>query len=648
MKLTYAHTLFVAFFLLNCLFCVVMERVYRIINNTFVSLILLAFLVMQVLGLEAKSRLICLLFSLLVFIIRAYWSNSRHLSLIVFLLPILPFWGVNVFNITLLSYLISEHFLVKQKNEVRVERYLILSILVFLSFRFLVFLNFFKRNFDYYLFLDVFQNFKTSGLFWYYFYENKTLLNQLNSLIPYFISYFFFLSLRRGILKKQEIEEKIFLGLSYAILCAASICLLQFFYPDSIFALNRGDFWRMINRYPSTFSDPNSFGVFFGLAFIFISKIPTTKSILKKITLIVILLTFSFAGSRTSFLIFSLYFLPYFFVRFKTKFVIPFLIVLLLFFVPYSNDKIQEFAPNEGFSRIISSLNIKNLGATFFSRRVYSKLALEAFSQEPLIGFGQGGFYANQSRIAADLKIDLNGWKDNANNYYLQIASEEGLIGLCAFIFSLYLLYYSGIFKTKYKSLILIFLISLLTGPHINFDEIKFLIVLVLFLATIDLESLQSRPALKPANSKKVLIWITYFALCSFYLFFLLKEERPKTGFWRRETGNSNVSWFASRASLYLCKPSENQILFQSFAPIFPYDLHVRVYDKNGDLLLKNSFTIKDSSIYPVFIPELDFLEIEIESSKTFIPSRKLGYGDNRILGAMLFEPKGLCFASEL
>jgi hypothetical protein len=264
--------------------------------------------------------------------------------------------------------------------------------------------------------------------------------------------------------------------------------LFQLFTAIPFFQLNRNPFWELVGRYSAMYSDPNAFGVMSALI------IPLCTVSLGAIIFIGAL----WSGSRTFFLGVGFYLIYYLIQtirssnpnrrRWSYRGIGLGLLVFLVLQIGAINNFLQLNLPSPGLKRIISSLSFFNVDETIESRGIYSEIALRAWQSSPVVGLGLERFYAEQNRFSADLALD--GWRDNANNFYLQILSEQGLLGLALSMFVVFLLTLGFIARSGTKksnervrhisTVLVIFVGLLITGPHLHFVEVRYFIFALL------------------------------------------------------------------------------------------------------------------------------------------------------------------------
>ncbi len=229
--------------------------------------------------------------------------------------------------------------------------------------------------------------------------------------------------------------------------------LLSSLYGLSLFVFlpSNSTYFRAI-----TFAEGNFAGSFFILSIVLATYLFFKERNKIYIGYIILFVVSTLQTSSTIALInLGLYFLfvfSYFFIK-KKKFIfigIPLIIILIMFilqlnyieYVIFEKLTSNEFTPQtySRFDRINSII-----------------IALEIFKEYPIMGSGLAtyGFFfplhENKLMLFAEYGIDVLSYKRIVNNVYLEILSENGIVGLI--IFLTFLIYMIGIFITSNKNI---------------------------------------------------------------------------------------------------------------------------------------------------------------------------------------------------
>lgn len=382
----------------------------------------------------------------------------------------------------------------------------------------------------------------------------------------YYISGFGLLFIIFSVLKRRK---DFFLSLVILLSTSLIVAVVGFYqhFLNPYFGTN--SFWIEANRINSTFTDPNSLGGYIILLFpLFISLIIFLKKwYLKLVTgiFLVIFIYLSFlCGSRSAFfamlvavLLFTIIGLSIALRHFiKKKIKEPhknvlisagiIVIVLIIFFSSFlgimlKTDILDNIGELGGTGIILvdrvvdavgdyyTSLKSEGFDRAFIAissgRDVLWRQAVYMFRDHPVSGVGQAAYFIELPDYHRRYHIGYHLY-DFAGNYYLQILSELGLVGiiLVLFIFFLIIKKLLSYFLDKNKNkklqredwllaglLISFFsmVVVLFFGPHTNFIEVQFLFWLVIGLI-IAYININSRNKLVEENSKK------YFSIGTF------------------------------------------------------------------------------------------------------------------------------------
>jgi len=155
--------------------------------------------------------------------------------------------------------------------------------------------------------------------------------------------------------------------------------------------------------------------------------------------------------------------------------------VLLLFYVPSHIDD-SSVPIIKRYSRILLLTKLKE---TQMSRFILWERAWNMIKSYPLTGHGIGSYYRLSTFYQNPNEKQNSGWKENTHNYFLQIASEIGIIGLILFLLILITTLYVGIMSmTKIeenKSLVMglvlgaiSYMITMITGHPLLLSNQQF------------------------------------------------------------------------------------------------------------------------------------------------------------------------------
>lgn len=508
-----------------------------------------------------------------------------------------------------------------------------------------------------------------------------------------FLTLAFFFSYMKEVFSYSEFKRALAKVLLTIFLILPFFLFFQIEGFHAIFSLNQNAFWNYSGRYAGTFSDPNAFGIMSGLFLVLIPYL--YQNLYLRIILTALVLGSSvFSGSRT-FFIFLVLFLAFhtlqFFcqqfkkvAKYKNKFSIiekirfgyygivaafaAFLIIIRLYAVKPPS-----------IVRVLDTINPDKISSMLESRMIFSRIALEAIRENPLHGVGLGRFIPVQEEIARSLSIDLLNWRDNANNFYLHIAAEEGIPALILIIFLFYRLvtfrkknkteknncgnatdntaqnatsnavnYYTE--RRSIQVALSIFMLTLLVGPHLFFIEVRNLFfILVLSASYLEQPAFMSN---KEYREKCSFILRPAFPLCLYILFASLFSP-----WWFRQTitqglypkeleGSYEFQWTGYQAKNIRLDHNEekNRLFLKNPLAIFQDEEQsssrtTSIIFYTQDFILLNQMDLETSQIaqdwFQIEIPPNAF-SFDVQPSGIVIP-KKLGIStDPRPLGVMV------------
>lgn len=316
-------------------------------------------------------------------------------------------------------------------------------------------------------------------LFKYFFREYRNTLSGSYEIFSLFIGSYLALEVSKC---KSEFRSRLIYYLSLFLSLFFIFSLAVYPYEFSKTICSNWFFWKSVHRYCGLASDPNCLGILAFLGQLIIIHAVINKLGNKSILLLGLfscigcgllsgsrswalgtLLLFISSIKKTKQIIFALLVLS----------VLVFSLVILSFF-PHVNSIFPET-----LTRVILSLNPSTIFSQLSSRYIFWKIDLLMFISNPIFGIGYHNFNNELLKYSQLLNINLNGWKDNPNSYYLGLLAEQGICGLLVqtIIFRLF-----GISNEKpiLASGIIIFLFLLLFGQHTDFLEVSIVFGLIL------------------------------------------------------------------------------------------------------------------------------------------------------------------------
>jgi len=546
-----------------------------------------------------------------------------------------------------------------------------------------------SADFDSAVILAIFRSQGLAGLYGYLSSAEVTWFRALNSAAGSIVGVLLFFSVLSAANVRQNFQD-LLLGLCVGSLLAIGFLIGQLTEAHAFFFSNMNPFWDYVGRYPATFTDPNAFGVMTMLIMPALLGCAVGRRGPVYAFLAVLIFCFSiWSGSRTMYLglvIWGMLFLQYL-VRHTQRRELTFAlwigaaffsIFVFLLGYPAVNEQLQKAIPYPGAVRMLSTIHWGEAEGMFFSRRTYSKIAYATWQKSPLAGIGLERFFSEQQRVMKTLNIDLGQWRDNANNYYLQVLAEEGVLGLSLVFVSVSLLALALLSPQRKvlldtdqiepaaversffvcRSLMLVMAITLVTGPHLNFPEVRYLVMLLLAVSA-------SRPIVVRGSFLKVVRAISLSMALLFPPLFSVAVARGidktlSTGFYAaEESGAVHIAWTVDRARLFLCEPYPGAVHLRIRAgnpDISRRPLHVALFERDP----RERGPLRLDRLQPVRIKLVnnDWIDVEVPVSAPFSPARQLieirverlwsprasqSGNDPRALGVMVELPDEMC-----
>jgi len=268
----------------------------------------------------------------------------------------------------------------------------------------------------------------------------STVFSSLN-----YLSGFLFFFILVQVLKSREQIKKIFLVLSFSTFFSLLFSLIQ-----KVLSINLGNtpYWTGLNQINGTFTDPNSFGACLSAIFpLFVVMFYSDRSYVRFFfgaSIILTLIAFPSMGSRSAFLalLISIIILVFLMTRhlkmpLKKRFLYAGTAILLVTVISLS---VVAFSKRSSlFNRLGWSLGVLSnrsiLSDVTTGKLELWKVACEMVKDFPLTGVGAGAFIIELPNYGTQLSVELfKTYTDSSENYFLQIGSELGLVGLFLFL----------------------------------------------------------------------------------------------------------------------------------------------------------------------------------------------------------------------
>ncbi|MCC6219983.1 MAG: O-antigen ligase family protein [Deltaproteobacteria bacterium] len=565
--------------------------------------------------------------------------------------------------------------------------------------------------FDEYRIASILAFGKISGLYHYLTANAEPWLEALQSLTTWVIALLLCFFICRD--KKVTSEQGFVLGLLTGAMFAAGYGACQVLEFHTACSFNRSAFWVYAGRYGASFSDPNSLGIMAILIVpILLWKAFSNRSLegessvgsslarlsqrsifaLGAVTLFGVSL---WSGSRTFWLGVALWlayfgckqFLPIATSKPARRIVVSSMWLLALaaivgiFGYPSLNERLQAGASGmASVQRVLKTLNWDTAEEMFSSRLIFARIAAELFLKSPAFGIGMGAFLQSVPAAARDLGIELKGWQDNANNYYLHVLAEQGIAGIVAVVMA-FCLIGLGVFGASrsenavtdgvsigmtglIRPISIIVPILLLTGPHIHFEEVHFLLAALLGFGLqrgdgqfLDMTS--SRMVIASSVSIYCAMLILLIAYAAKFDWTDNARFRHK-GFYGAEQGERGegdvVVWTAGKANLVFCPESNSPIRMEFRAahpdlaknPVAVTFIWQNTVLGTRSIIAQNSARLTDTAWQRVSLGgELGGVSsnilLTIEVDRLWSPRKYNSSGDARWLGVQVRWPESAC-----
>ena len=403
-------------------------------------------------------------------------------------------------------------------------------------------------------------------------------------------------------------------------------------------------FWDMQHRFAGTYADPNAFGIMTALSLpLFLQRLSESggaKRLLWILLGIFCLWGGLFSGSR-SFLLgvgisgaFVLY-------RISRKCFTLSMIVcalalaawnLTVFLAPDVAARLSSSLPVAA-ERLLDTLSLATLSRALFSRALFYEVAFRMWHENPVLGVGPGSFRAFVPLYTVLSGTDVGMWVDNANNWYLQILAETGLVGASAWFMAC-----RNLSMREAPAVLRLFvpllLVLLLLGPHLEFDEVA------VFSSAMLASVLVPRVSEKGSGSVSVNLGILGAGCACLIVAHAWFSDHGFHGFERE--GNSFYRWTGRTADGRMYCDGDGTARL-GIRPVIPagYSVPMIVRVRTGsDPAIEKRFHATPA--HPVVLDlrcmeGADLLQYSVEVVNPWTP-RKFGFGsDSRLLGVRVF-----------
>ena len=441
-------------------------------------------------------------------------------------------------------------------------------------------------DFDSYIFSSVLELGGTQALYRYLGVNLTSWYQAALSIGAYIAACILFSQLTLGTDKDRGFFP-LLMGLAFGSIIAAVLGFLQVVDVHPILELNRGPFWIFAGRFAGSLSDPNALGVMAAVLGPVLIYLGVSRRNIVFILGGILLLTIGlWSGSRTLWLGIFLWLLIFAFhfsknagdKRFSICLQILLILVPLVVSLGYPklNRQLQSSIKIPGVVRVLKSVNWDDGAEMLRSRLIYGRAAIKLWEHHPLVGIGLDRFYHQQEKV-----MSLgDGWRDNANNFYLQVLSELGIFGLFLLLICIVflirattgelagmsgstrpgqeVLFNRALLRSVSQMGLFALLVLLLTGPHLFFDEVRYLAAILLAIAVSQSELHSVREYL---NWRRVFFAASFIFSIVFTAWLARGLQAPFIqGFYPlEESEDLPVAWSSAEARLALCNKKEQE-----------------------------------------------------------------------------------------
>lgn len=495
----------------------------------------------------------------------------------------------------------------------------------------------------------------------------------------------------------QEIRQ-LLRGLSLGLVASLLVLVAQSQGVSGFLVGNFSEYWRTLKQYPAAATDPNALAIMAALLFPMVATLfESTRS--RALVLFAFFTLGLYSGSRTFLLSIFLSSAAVFYVwirKFERK-ELTRLFIAGLFGVfsavvmlgqPQVNQQIQKILPFPASVRVLKSINWHERSSMFSSRVIFSKVAVETWRKSPIIGVGLERFFDNEKAIMEDLGIDIDGFTDNANNFYLQVLSENGILGFSLLLFSISILFYivsspsmednQGTaaplelrgtqslkslpramdyppieLQTRARLTLGVFLFVLVSGAHLLSPEVQLIFALLLVAAFC-----------RPALIRKVMLRQIHLAVVACLFIFALgtlvigAQTYPsfKTkGFYPPDGASLPLTrWSGSKGRISICNNTDDTIKFRirSLKPgsdkrpqkVLIHEGDVDLGDTTQRFELTNTeWTEVIVNLRPDAAGRFTSAVVNLKVDSIWSPTNLNIGSDPRWLGVLVELPKGTC-----
>ncbi len=425
--------------------------------------------------------------------------------------------------------------------------------------------------------------------------------------------------------------------------------------PRSLFP-SQTHYWNMQHRFAATFTDPNAFGVIIALSipllYVLAERFAGWRRFVFSSFAVLCAASALLSGSRSFVLGTCLFAMMLLFSVNRRVFFAVFLagagslalwnIAAWLF--PGIDVSVGRQLPVAA-ERFIQTLSFTTWKHAFFSRAVFFETAFRMWRDSPVLGVGFSMFRDYVPFYTHETGAEIGMWVDNANNWYLQILSETGVIGAAAFAGAALRLQMRRV-PPALSLFLPVFLVVLFFGPHLEFDEVS--LFAGAMLATVAMPRrvpMQERHDRDPSWPQTIINWNHRLLLAGAAFLVIGFGYFSDRGFFAIERdGRSFFRWTGRRAEgrLYCGDNGDAELSLKPLIPPgFKGSMKVLIEPENGapvERTLSQDHAGRPLSFHLQCRRGDNLVKYAVTVSTPWTP-RKFGMGaDSRLLGVRVMS----------
>jgi len=470
----------------------------------------------------------------------------------------------------------------------------------------------------------------------------------------------------------KQTLARFFTGAAYSIFVSLPIFIYQLKHSGSI------DIAKMTKQFSVLASSPEALGAALAILSPVLLTLLKRRIIFQPLLFISILTLGVFSGSRSFYLglfvtvLLTAWLLVNRFKRIELNIafavgVLGLLSVIVMLGHPQINNNLQ----NSSLRPLAKALNWEEPDGVFSRGAVFSRLALNAWRESPVLGIGLDRLSSTRRALFAEAGLEgSSSYLKSGGNFYLQLLAEGGLFAMSLFLLAVSLLimilanpftdeeaenetysYPSVPVQRAARVALGVFIVLLFTGTIFVLPEIQLIMAFIIVTACI-------RPVLV---RKLVLAQVRVGTTSALFLFAFgfvvlagIKFEPQKTkGFYPKEPGTS-YRWSGGAGRIVLCNNTKDTIQFRIKAQrpqIERYPVTVKLFEgrvDNGDAT--QNFELTNNEWVSVIVPlrpdaenKFSNAEVTFEVGPLYSPKVSQTGEDPRYLGVLVDMPEGAC-----